>query len=131
MSWNLICSFHLFPITIILFIYFLQFLYLQRNSAEAIQIFQDTAGWKNLETILHCLQAMIEGCGAQFQPYVDEELLNLVFQTLTHPNCFVREIGFSVCSSLVGCGSTDQGGIFFFFLQVSIFFLDLDMLLRL
>lgn len=82
---------------------------IQRNSAEAAQIFHDTAGWKNLETSLKCLQAMIDGCGAFFQPFVDDDLLQLIFTTLTHTNRFVRETGFYVCSSLVGCGSSDQG----------------------
>ncbi|XP_069690165.1 uncharacterized protein [Periplaneta americana] len=80
----------------------------RRNSAEAAQIFHDTAGWKNLETSLKCLQAMIDGCGANFQPFVDDELLHLIFTTLTHTNRFVRETGFYVCSSLVSCGNTDQ-----------------------
>ncbi|XP_023717328.1 uncharacterized protein LOC111869790 isoform X2 [Cryptotermes secundus] len=80
----------------------------RRNSAEAAQIFHDTAGWKNLETSLKCLQAMIDGCGANFQLFVDDELLELIFTTLTHTNRFVRETGFYVCSSLVSCGSTDQ-----------------------
>ncbi|KAK7788464.1 hypothetical protein R5R35_012208 [Gryllus longicercus] len=80
----------------------------RRNSAEAAQVFHDTAGWKNLETSLKCLQAMIDGCGTNFQPFVDEELLELVFQTLTHTNRFVRETGFFVCSSLVSCGNSDE-----------------------
>jgi hypothetical protein len=80
----------------------------RRNSAEAAQIFHDTAGWKNLETSLKCLQAMIDGCGASFQLFVDDELLRLIFTTLTHTNRFVRETGFYVCSSLVGCGNTDE-----------------------
>lgn len=80
----------------------------RRNSAEAAQIFHDTAGWKNLETSLKCLQAMIDGCGASFQVFVDDDLLKLIFTTLTHANRFVRETGFYVCSSLVGCGNTDE-----------------------
>ncbi|KAJ9574061.1 hypothetical protein L9F63_008587, partial [Diploptera punctata] len=80
----------------------------RRNSAEATQIFHDTAGWKNLETSLKCLQAMIEGSGADFQPFVEDELLELIFTTLTHTNRFVRETGYYVCSSLVGCGNMEQ-----------------------
>ncbi|PSN56963.1 hypothetical protein C0J52_10867 [Blattella germanica] len=79
-----------------------------RNSAEAAQIFHDTAGWKNLETSMKCLQAMIDGCGANFQPFVDDELLNLIFTTLTHTNRFVRETGYYVCASLVSCGNMDE-----------------------
>lgn len=82
--------------------------YFQRTT-DAAQIFHDTAGWKNLETSLKALQSMIEGCGTDFQPFVDEELLSLVFRTLTHTNRFVRETGFYVCSSLVCCGNTNDG----------------------
>jgi hypothetical protein len=52
---------------------------------------------------------MIDGCGASFQLFVDDDLLKLIFTTLTHTNRFVRETGFYVCSSLVGCGNTDEG----------------------
>jgi hypothetical protein len=52
---------------------------------------------------------MIDGCGASFQVFVDDELLKIIFTTLTHTNRFVRETGFYVCSSLVGCGNTDEG----------------------
>ncbi|KAG8226262.1 hypothetical protein J437_LFUL004819 [Ladona fulva] len=77
----------------------------RRNSADSAKIFHDTAGWKNLETSMKCMQAMVDGCGANFQPFVDQELLDLTFQTLTHPNRFVRETGFYVCASLVACGN--------------------------
>ena len=83
--------------------------FVQRNSAEAAQIFHDTAGWKNLETSMKCLQAMIDGSGADFQPFVEDELLELIFTALAHTNRFVRETGYYVCSSLVGCGSVEQG----------------------
>lgn len=63
--------------------------------------FYDTAGWQNLETSLKALQFMIEGCGNDFQVYINEELLGLVFKTLTHSNHFVREAGFYLCSSLL------------------------------
>lgn len=52
---------------------------------------------------------MIHGCGADFQPFVDQDLLNLIFQTLVHTNRFVRETGFYVCSALVGCGNSALG----------------------
>lgn len=80
----------------------------RRDSADAAQIFHDTAGWKNLETSLKCLQFMVSGCGTNFQPFVDQELLVLIFQTLTHTNRFVRETGFYVCSALVSCGNTEN-----------------------
>ncbi|XP_063218137.1 uncharacterized protein LOC134528448 isoform X1 [Bacillus rossius redtenbacheri] len=80
----------------------------KRYSADAAQLFHDTAGWKHLETSLKGLQAMVEGCGTDFQPFVDDELLALVFQALAHANRFVRETGFYVCAALVCCGNTSQ-----------------------
>lgn len=52
---------------------------------------------------------MVQGCGSNFQIFIDHELLNLIFQTLVHPNRFVRETGFYLCSALVRCGGTDLG----------------------
>ncbi|KAK7507023.1 hypothetical protein BaRGS_00001874 [Batillaria attramentaria] len=80
---------------------------LRRVSSDASQIFHDTAGWKSLETYMKCLQSVIGGCGYAFNQFVDQELLDLIFSTLTHTNRFVRETGFYVCSSLVGCGAKD------------------------
>ncbi|KAK7103966.1 uncharacterized protein [Littorina saxatilis] len=74
-------------------------------SADAAQIFHDTAGWKNLETYMKCLQSVITGCGYAFNEFVDQDLLDLIFSALTHTNRFVRETGFYVCSSLVSCGA--------------------------
>nr|CAD7395536.1 unnamed protein product [Timema poppensis] len=85
----------------------------KRYSADVAQLFHDTAGWKNLETSMKCLQAMIEGCGTNFQPFVEEDLLSLIFQTLTHTNRFVRETGYYVCSALVSCGNTSHGKYLF------------------
>ncbi|XP_064602415.1 uncharacterized protein LOC135468221 [Liolophura sinensis] len=76
----------------------------RRNSADAAQIFHDTAGWKALETWMKCLQSMIDGCGHLFNPHVDQDLLDLIFQALNHTNRFVRETGYYVCASLVSCG---------------------------
>ncbi|KAK2162572.1 hypothetical protein LSH36_96g05027 [Paralvinella palmiformis] len=81
----------------------------RRNSADAEQIFHDTAGWKSLETYMKCLQAVIDGCGPGFNKYIDVELLSLISQTLTHTNRFVRETGYYVCSSLVSCNSSKDG----------------------
>ena len=46
---------------------------------------------------------MIDGCGPTFNAHIDQELLDLIFTALTHTNRFVRETGYYVCSSLVGC----------------------------
>ncbi|KAK7067123.1 hypothetical protein SK128_006222 [Halocaridina rubra] len=79
----------------------------RRNSGDAAQIFHDTAGWRNLETTMKALEHMIIGSGLKFLPYIDQDLLDLIFTTLTHTNRFVRETGFSVCGALVSCGSTE------------------------
>ncbi|MCL4127138.1 UNVERIFIED_CONTAM: hypothetical protein GTU68_045495, partial [Idotea baltica] len=77
------------------------------NSSSAAQIFHDTAGWRNLETSMKCLESMIKGCGDKFIPFIDQELLELLFTTLVHTNRFVRETGFTVCAALVSCGVTE------------------------
>ncbi|XP_033114382.1 uncharacterized protein LOC117114802 [Anneissia japonica] len=74
------------------------------TSAE--QIFHDTAGWKNLETWMKCLQCVVEGCGISFAPQIDQNLLDLIFQALVHTNRFVRETGFQVCAAFVSCTAT-------------------------
>ena len=56
-----------------------------------------------------CLQSVIEGCGHEFNDYVDQDLLDLIFRALTHTNRFVRETGYYVCSSLVSCGLVRDG----------------------
>ncbi|XP_038077963.1 uncharacterized protein LOC119745577 [Patiria miniata] len=82
----------------------------QGGSATAEQIFHDTAGWKNLETWMKCLESVINGCGPHFVPFITQDLLDLIFQTLTHTNRFVRETGYYVMSSLVSCTSPQDNG---------------------
>jgi hypothetical protein len=65
------------------------------------QIFHDTAGWRNLETSVKCLQSMVEGCGSGFRPFIDQPLLDLIFVTLKHQNRFVRETGYQSCASII------------------------------
>ncbi|XP_031559428.1 uncharacterized protein LOC116295668 [Actinia tenebrosa] len=72
--------------------------------ADAAKIFHDTAGWKNLETSMRCLQSLIEGCGEAFNEHISQTLLDLIFQALSHTNRFVRETGYQVCGSLVSLG---------------------------
>ena len=59
---------------------------------EAANIFHDTAGWKNLETSLSCLQRMMEGLGILATQFIDEDLLKLIFICLNHTNRFVDTI---------------------------------------
>ncbi|XP_067941524.1 uncharacterized protein [Watersipora subatra] len=68
-------------------------------------IFHDTAGWKNLETFMKCLQSVIDGCGSRFNNQINQQLLDLIFTALTHTNRFVRETGYQVCGSLVSCNT--------------------------
>jgi len=77
----------------------------ERRSSDASQIFHDTAGWKSLETYMKCLQSVILGCGREFNSFVDQDLLDLIFNALTHTNRFVRETGYYVCGALVTCGA--------------------------
>lgn len=81
----------------------------RRSSIDAAQIFHDTAGWKSLETWMKCLKSVIEGCGHHFNQYVDQKLMDLIFNALTHTNRFVRETGYYLCSSLVDCGLSKEG----------------------
>ena len=81
----------------------------KRINIDAAQIFHDTAGWKSLETWMKCLECIVTSCGHLFNPYVDQELLDLIFEALLHTNRFVRETGFYVCAALVSIGVTDDG----------------------
>ncbi|KAH9503018.1 hypothetical protein Btru_072633 [Bulinus truncatus] len=80
---------------------------IERRSSDSQQILHDTAGWKSLETYMKCLQSVILGCGYRFNDYVDQELLDLIFEALMHTNRFVRETGFYVCGALVTCGAKE------------------------
>ena len=69
------------------------------------KIFHESAGWRFLETTMKCLRCMIEGCGKSFNPFITQELLDILFSSLVHTNRFVRETGFNVCAAIVVCGS--------------------------
>lgn len=71
---------------------------------DAKDIFHDTAGWKCLETSMKGLKCVIEGCQENFMQFLNQELLDLIFETLKHTNRFVRETGYYVCSALVRYG---------------------------
>ena len=75
------------------------------------KIFHESAGWRFLETTMKCLRCMIEGCGKSFNSFINEELLDLLFSSLTHTNRFVRETGFNVCSAIVACGSSNDANV--------------------
>lgn len=74
-------------------------------------------GTSTFYVICRCLQSAINGCGRNFDPYIDPDLLELIFQTLNHTNRFVRETGYYVCGALVGCNA-HHGKIVFFLLLI-------------
>ena len=72
-----------------------------RRSPIAEEIFHDTAGWRNLESSVKCLQAMINGCAEHFSPFIDQNLLDLIFDSLRHQNRFVRETGYQTIATII------------------------------
>ena len=76
------------------------------NTSE--QIFHETAGWRNLETSIKCLQYVIQGCGHSFLGSVDSNLLELIYTTTRHTNRFVRETGYHTLASIINLASCDQ-----------------------
>ena len=47
------------------------------------------------------------GCGTQFAPYINDEMMKLIYRSLRHTNRFVRESGFQTCSTLIEAASED------------------------
>jgi hypothetical protein len=72
-----------------------------------------TEGWKCLETSFRALQHIMEGCGPDFAPRLDDDLRRLVYKALLHPNRFVREachfILATMCRLLAGQRLIDLG----------------------
>lgn len=73
-------------------------------SSSAEEIFHDTAGWKNLESSMKCLEYMVEGCGSGFLPYITPDLVELIVTSLKHTNRFVRETGYNTLTSFLRTG---------------------------
>ena len=67
------------------------------------EILHDTAGWRNLETSVKCLQSLINGCGdsPSFHEEIDQTLLDLIFTSLQHQNRFVRETAYQTCATII------------------------------
>jgi len=72
-----------------------------RMSPRSEEILHDTAGWRNLESSVKCVQALVNGCGDKFHLYVDQSLLDLIFTSLEHPNRFVRETAYQTCATII------------------------------
>ncbi|XP_065898567.1 uncharacterized protein [Dysidea avara] len=70
---------------------------------DVANIFHDTAGWKALESYMNALKYAAEGCGSKFHPHITQDLLQLLFRTLSHTNRFVRETAFYVLAAIVLC----------------------------
>lgn len=75
------------------------------DSPSAARVLLNTVGWRHLETSVKCLQAVIDGCGASFAPFVDKALVDLICRLVQHFSRFVRETTFCVIASLVTCCS--------------------------
>ena len=78
------------------------------TSNTSQQIFHETAGWRNLETSIKCLQYVIQGCGHSFLGSVDSNLLELIYTTTRHTNRFVRETGYHTLASIIEVASGDE-----------------------
>ena len=65
-----------------------------------------TEGWKCLETSFRAFQHALEGCGDSFRPCLTQELRELIYRGLSHPNRFVRE----ACHFIMGsvCRMIDE-----------------------
>jgi hypothetical protein len=71
------------------------------SQLDVNQIFHDTAGWKGLDTGMRCLCCVVDGCGTDFDTFIDNDFLQLIFSTLSHTNRFVRESAYQLLTSLV------------------------------
>ncbi|CAH8468443.1 unnamed protein product [Schistosoma rodhaini] len=71
-------------------------------SSSSLSIFHDTAGWKNLETWMKCLQEMVSNLPSKDFIKVDRTtILELTFKAVQHVNRFVRETGYDVLSTMI------------------------------
>nr|VZI41487.1 unnamed protein product [Spirometra erinaceieuropaei] len=86
-------------------------------SKSSLTIFHDTAGWRNLETWMKCLEHCITGLGSDlFKDFRDPEILSLIFKAVNHTNRFVRETGYELLSTVIlnhGCHGkgVEQDGV--------------------
>ena len=83
-------------------------LYCTRYIASVVFIIPCLCAVLNTLSPHSCLQRVVEGCGQEFQPYIDPDLMELIFRALHHTNRFVRETGYHVCGAIVG-SAAEQG----------------------
>ena len=50
--------------------------------------------------VCRALLEIIKACKGRFVPCINQEILTIVFGTLTHSNRFVREMSFYLCGEL-------------------------------
>lgn len=65
-------------------------------------------GWHSLEPSMKCLLCMIENLNTNFCKFVDEQLICLMWASLSHHNRFVRELGFQIVNSLIIAGKMNN-----------------------
>ncbi|KAA0197095.1 Inositol-tetrakisphosphate 1-kinase [Fasciolopsis buskii] len=71
-------------------------------SRSTLSIFHDTAGWKNLETWMKCLQQMVISITPKAFIQVERsEILDVIFKAVQHVNRFVRETGYEVLATVI------------------------------
>ncbi|THD20663.1 Armadillo type fold, partial [Fasciola hepatica] len=71
-------------------------------SRSTLSIFHDTAGWKNLETWMKCLQQMVINLTPDdFIQVERSEILDVIFKAVQHVNRFVRETGYDVLATVI------------------------------
>eukprot|EP01135_Chromosphaera_perkinsii_P009593 Nk52_evm43s1810 gene=Nk52_evmTU43s1810 len=80
---------------------------MERDGEEAKDL-HDTAGWKTLETSMKCLEHVMVACESDFVPFIDEQMLGILYTCMKHTNRFVRETSFYIAGSLVNCCSQDD-----------------------
>lgn len=68
-----------------------------KKNPELAQIRHDTEGWRSLETSFSALQKIMGGLKGDFVPYLNEEILSLIYRSVNHTNRFVRETGECLC----------------------------------
>ena len=79
------------------------------NSITELTLLIFFSGWRNLESSVKCVQALVNGCGDKFHLYVDQSLLDLIFTSLEHPNRFVRETAYQTCATIIEvCSGQEQ-----------------------
>ncbi|CAH8538065.1 unnamed protein product [Dicrocoelium dendriticum] len=71
-------------------------------SRSSLSIFHDTAGWRNLETWMKCMQEMIGNLRPEeFVKIERSEILKILFKAVRHTNRFVRETGYDVLATMI------------------------------